>query len=822
MPKCRVSHKTTRAKANEIIRKLMLLSGITATLPGLAQESPKYDWYPLEALTPEQKQQLSPGCEGLYIDPMQAVKETLGEGSDSLDRYPLQIEADSSEIRDGETAVLEGNVAVSQGARRILADKMHYDMVTDEALLEGDVVIRQPGVLLYGSEAKANGVDQSASFKDAEFLLHQQHLRGGAESISQSPDKVIELQNGTFTSCEPGSNTWSLEGENITIDTVNQQGSGRNIQLKLKDFPVFYLPYITFPVGDKRKSGFLFPSPGVSERNGLDLAVPYYFNLAPNYDATVTPRIISKRGFAIEAEGRHLSRYFSTQADMAMLFNDRGGRSSDLDKQIENGIISEEEARPYKGKNRWLGHFLQKGGANESWYSEIEYSRVSDNDYFRDLGTTSFTVQNTTHLLQAAETGYQLDHWRFSGRVQDYQVLLYDVDDPYRRLPQIDITGNYQLGLQSVELKHAYTRFDHADDVWRDGSSIIKGQRLNTDYRINVNQRAPWGFFKPELGVQSLSYLLDEETISPTAENSPALATVLASLDTGLVFEHPSGDFLQTLEPRAYYLYRSHTDHDALFDVTEDGQSINFDTSERTFSYSQLYRDSRFTGGDRLEDANRLTLGVTSNWYRNQTDEEYLSLSLGQIFYFDDQQVSLDNSVVTQEKSEFAGELRTRLGPYGRFFMSGIYDGETSEFTRGTAGVQLATPSNLSLLNLSYSYVRENSSSPGIDQIDISLVTPVTKQWSTMARYNYDYRSKRELETFFGLEYNDCCYLIRLLARRWLDSNITALADSDALYDQGIFIQLHLKGLGSSGAKVDSILEDSIYGYREREESLKK
>ena len=832
MPKSSARHKPVRnSRRSELtfltgpIQKTLLfgLALCNANLVlGQSEQTRENDWVPLEQLSEQQKQQIKPGCDGLYLDPMQSVQEKLGDKGSDLDAFPLEIEADQSLMQDGELAILEGNVEVSQGARRIHADKMTYDMTQDQAELEGEVVIRQPGVLLQGSKALANGVDHSASFENADFVLHPQHLRGGAKSISQSANKVIELENGAFTSCEPGSNTWVLEGESITIDTENQQGEGKNIKLKVMDIPILYLPYITFPVGDKRKSGLLFPSIGISEKNGIDLAIPYYFNLAPNYDATVTPRVIGKRGFMLELEGRHLSENFSTLGDIAFLANDRGGRDPALDEQIANGFISEEEARPYKGENRWLGHFGQQGGANKSWYTEIDYSRASDNDYFRDLGTTSFSLQNTSHLNQAALAGYRSTNWHFSALVNDYQILLYDVDDPYQRLPQLNANGHYQLGAYSLNLLHDYTHFDHADDIWRNGSTIVKGQRMTTDYRLNINRRAPWGFFKPELGVQTLGYLLDQQSISEAAERAPLLATGLASLDTGLIFEHAGGNYLQTLEPRAYYIFRSYDDHSDLFDVTDDGQNVNFDTSERTFSYSQLYRDSRFSGSDRLEDANRLTLGITSNWFDNDSGEEHFSISVGQIFYFDDQKVSLDQGVVEQNRSEFAGELRLRMGPWGRFFAGAIYDdGEANKFSRGTAGVQLTSPSYKTLVNLAYSYVSDTSSSTPIDQLDSAFITPISKQWAAMARYNYDYISKRELEVFFGLEYNDCCYRARLLARRWLDSNIAALTESeDGLYDQGMFFEIHLKGLGSSGAKVASILEDSIYGFREREESL--
>ncbi|TVZ40088.1 LPS-assembly protein [Alteromonadaceae bacterium 2753L.S.0a.02] len=816
MPKPPARHKRPRLYRRAEYRSILGICLSVTALSGAAQETSEflYDWHPKETLTEEQKEQVGPGCDGLYIDP------TRGKFTAEDDNYreiPLVIEADSSELREGEVAELRGDVQVTQGSRTIGADRMIYSISDDTAALEGNVSIRQPGLLLRGSGASANGVDHSAEFNEALFVLHEQHLRGAATTIRQTSDKVIELENGSYTSCEPNNKTWVLEGEKITIDTNSNWGVGHNVKLKIHDIPLIYLPYITFPVGDERKSGFLFPSVNISERNGLDVSTPYYWNAAPNYDMTITPRYIGKRGGMLELEGRHLSKQFSNLANVAFLANDRGGRIPNV-----GDAETTEQAVPYKGEDRWLGHFHQNGGLSRGWFTQVEYTQVSDNDYFRDLGTSSFTLQNTTHLDQSFIAGVQLNNWQIRGLAQDYQVLLYDVNDPYQRLPQINIDGNYQLGEVTTVLKHELTRFDHGDNYWRDGRAIIKGSRLNTDYRIATNQRLSWGFFQPQLGVQSLHYQFDEDTISATANSHPTLVTSMGSLDTGLIFEHPGGKILQTLEPRIFYLYRSYTDHSELFGITDDGQNVNFDTSARTFSYAQLYRDSRFIGGDRLGDANRMTVGLTSNWSDQASNEEYFSISLGQIIYFDDQRVSLNEGTTTVEKSEFAGDMRLRLGSIGRLYANAVYDSEEGLFNRGGSGIQIATANAQSLFNLGYNYIRrETASSTGIDQIDTSFVTPVSKQWHLMGRYNYDFGSKTELETFVGLEYNDCCYRIRLLARRWLDSNIAPLAESsEPLYDSGLFFYFNLKGLGSSGERVNAILEDSIYGYREREKFL--
>jgi Organic solvent tolerance protein OstA len=788
-----------------------------------------FDWVPYELLSPEQKQALRSGCTGMYVDPMADRLEQLrssGELNTDLDQLPLVIEADASTMTDGEVAILSGDVRVSQGPREIGAEVMTYQIDTDQASLEGNVTIRQPGVVLRGSEAHMNGGNNTAEFNDASFVLHRQHLRGGAASVQQTEDKVIILRDGKFTSCEPGSNAWSLEGDEISLDAANNQGTGRNVVLRVADIPILYVPYISFPVGEERKSGLLFPSLSVSETNGVDIAQPYYWNIAPNLDATITPRLLFKRGAMLELETRHLSANWLSQYNGAYLANDRGGLNPELEDQINAGLISEAEAKPHQGKGRWMNHFEQIGGTDDAWYTRLDYTNVSDNDYFRDLGASSLSLQNTTHLNQSFEAGYMFQNWQLSSRLQNYQVLLYDVDDPYQRLPQIRMDGYYRWQGFGFELDNEYNHFTHNDKYWADGRPVITGHRLATDYRINWDRRASWGFFRPEIGVKSLNYELDDEALSFDADSSLGVAAAQGSIDTGLIFEHNSGRFLQTIEPRMFYVYRQYDDHSDLFNITDDGQSVNFDTSDRTFTYSQLYRDTRFSGGDRLDDTRRLTTGVTSRWYDNSTGEELFSASIGQIHYYDKRRITLDEAISNKATSEIAGEMRINLGSLGRFYTTALYDQESSKFSRGTAGMQYASSANETLVNIAYSYVRAGTSSAsnqGLDQVDASFIAPINKQWYAMGRYNYDFGQSRELEVFFGLEYNDCCYRARVLARRWLDSNIAALSESnDALYDQGLFLEIQLKGLGSSGAKVDSLLEDSIYGYREREQLLQQ
>ncbi|MFT5084426.1 MAG: LPS-assembly protein [Lentisphaeria bacterium] len=796
----------------------------TTELRAYAQTAP-FGWVAKELLPHELQEKVALGCGGAYVDSLTDV-DTGPQNSAQMAEQPLVIEARSATVTNGNRAVLEGGVKLSQGDRSISAGKMSYDRANDQASLEGNVSIRQTGMLIQGEHAEVSTNQHKASFSDAAFVFQESHIRGNAKSVRQTSASKLELNEGKITSCEPGSESWVLEGEKITVDRVTNQGTGRNVKLKVGSVPVFYLPYITFPVGDQRQSGLLFPSISSSDDGGVDFATPYYWNLAPNYDATITPRLISGRGAMLELETRYLNQWMRNDIGLAFLPNDGGSQDKDLDQLIEEGQITEEIARPHKGNNRWLAQLKQRSGEVNGWYSIADYTRVSDEDYFRDLGTSSLSVASTTFLNQSLEVGYQFEHWEISTLTQAQQVMLLDLDTPYRKLPQIDANGLYRLDNWNIAINNRITQFTHPDsDI-----DHIAGKRVNTDYRAGWEKRLNWGFIKPEIGYKSLHYQLDKSSITNIDDAEFGIGTGQASIDMGLIFEHPQGKYLQTLEPRVFYLYREFTDHSKVFGLGADGeQNINFDTSARTFTYSQLYRDSRFIGGDRLDDANQMTLGLTSRWESNTTGEELFTVSAGQIFHFKDRMVDLTSdafSTQTTTSSEFAAELSVNIGAQTVFYSNTVYDTDSSRINRGSAGLNFASSDYNRLLNLSYSFLRDPNATrltnKEIDQVDLSFVTPVTAQWSLMGHVNYDIQNHQELETFAGFEYNDCCYRLRFLARRWLDSNIASLgAGDDAQYDQGMFFEIHFKGLGGSGAKVNNILEDGIIGYQRREEFRK-
>ena len=803
-------------QTNHLLRSsLMLITSVIATQFSHAQNTAaQSDWKTLTELNESERKSVKPGCTGIYVDPLSDSDEVFDESG------TLRVEADNAKVSDGNHAILNGEVSVTEGDKSITADQMQYNRLTDRAQLSGQVTIREPGIHIKGDYADIEFEKNRSRFEGASFVLHDAHIRGSASAIGQVEDNVIRLENGKITSCEPDNNGWSLEGDSISINSETRQGTGRNVKLKVASVPILYLPYISFPVGDERQSGFLFPAISSSEDGGLDIAVPYYWNIAPNYDATITPRLVSSRGAMLETEFRHLVPWIRTELRGAFLPDDGGSNDQDLRDLVDSGEITDEEANPNRGSNRWLLNFEQTGGTTKGWYVRNDFTRVSDIDYFRDIGASSFSGTNRSQLDQIFKLGYRGNHWNFGALLEDHQLLLGGITSTYKKEPQIDVAGLYHLGNVTSEFNHEITKF-----VSTSSADAIEGNRFVLDYRTRWDKKASWGFFKPEVGYKYLNYDLSasrsESLDGRSNQNYDAFQT---SLDTGLIFERPSGSFTHTFEPRAYYLYREFVDQSELFNLLGN-QDLNFDTFFRTFSYDQLFRDSRFIGSDRIDDANQLTLGASSRFIDNQTGQEMFRVSLGKIYYRDDRRVFLDEldplENLEVSSSEVALETSAFFNQNAEFLLNAIYDTKNERTNRSTARFHYATKNKANLFNLAYT--RTSGNLPGatqletLEQTDISTAIQISPQWAMMARSNYDFANNQELETFLGFEYDDCCYRFRVLARKWLDSNIAALTDTDsAKTDTGLFMEFHLKGLGGSGAKINAILNDGIYGYDQR------
>jgi LPS-assembly protein len=771
-----------------------------------AQTAAETDWKPRSELTADQLTAITSACSGSYIDPL--ANRPKPDPANTV----IEINAGSADVNETHIELGHG-VQVQQGNRVIYADHMRFNKETEQATMIGNVYIRQSGSLVTGDSASVNMIANEAEFTNGSFLVHENHMRGEAGRLAHEANGKLILQNGTFTSCAPNDNAWLLAGQSLTIDPVALQGYGRNIVIRVADIPILYTPYIRFPIGNSRQSGLLTPSIG-TVNGGLDFAQPWYWNIAPNQDATITPRFVDGRGAMLELEYRYLGFTHENTIQLSGLPKDGGGNDPDIDALIANGETTEDAIRPHKGDARWLMQFDHAGGYQRPWHSAIDYGRVSDIDYLRDLPAASFDVANETYLTQSANLGYHYTNWHISANLYNAQNLLDDVDDSYRRLPQLQAEGNYRLGDFGLNLYHEFVSFDHRAIQRVNGDTIITGERARAEYQLNYQHDLSWGFFRPSLGFQGVSYQLNQDQLRSDAETGPTLSTHYASLDTGLIFERASGQ--QTLEPRLFYIFRQYADHSQLFNVTNDGQDINFDTSPLTFGYDQLFRRHRFTGGDRLDDANQLTLGLTHRYFLAD-GKPLWDLSLGQLYYFDDRRVGLNEELDTAQESDIAGQISVNITSHIRSLSSAQYNPKTKKMMRASYGLHYAKDDWL--FNLDYRYARAQTLSNGelsqkIDQLDLTFFLPVGSQWRFLGRSFYDIDAQRELETFIGFEYGSCCYRLRTVARRWLDAQLALSAEDDRRpFDQGLFFEVELLGLGSSGKRIENLLKSSIFGY---------
>lgn len=752
-------------------------------------------------LPPDQLARLPPFCYGGYVLP----PFPLPLDADST-QYPLVTEADQIESKLGESVTLEGDVRFTQGNRSVSAARAHYDSVAKQAELSGGVRLTEPTVVLQGEEAQIQIDSKAAELDNAQFLLTDGEYRGHSRKVVRNDAGDLVMHNNRFTRCEPGNDSWQLDAKTLTIRKGEIFGTARNAVLRVKGVPVFYTPYIQFPISDDRQSGFLFPGMGYSSEDGADLALPYYINLAPNYDATVVPHYMSERGAGMDGEFRYLNNAQNLVVGGGLLPND----------DIYNGKLSKQdfdEAFPngkFKPADRWLLSVDQTGRLGP-FYTNLDYTSVSDRDYFRDLDA-DFGMSSQIQLEQRGELYYSYGNIRARLWAQDFQRLDEIQVDPYARLPELSIDYDRAFGQLQINLNTQAASFDRdTDNV--SGIDALTGERFHVRPSLKLPFTWPFGHLTLASNYSFTQYKLDQDRRLGgvlVEDLSPSRSLATGSIDGGLVFERDltfrDSELTQTLEPRLFYVYRGYENQDQL---------PLFDTGELSFTYSQLYREERFAGLDRLDDANQISAGVTSRFLDRKTGAEHLRMSIGQIKYLRNRRVSLyglPSPDLKQSTSAVASELEARFAKYWWVGGGVVWDPNDNQFDESSAFIQYRQ-GNSRILNLGYRQrVLEN-----IQQTDVSMYWPLTRHYSVMGRWNYDLKSDRTIEAFAGIEYNDCCWQVRVMARRFLDSP-SGYDFGNVEPDKGIFIQFVFKGLAGIGVKTESVLTKGIRGYYTEEQ----
>lgn len=730
-------------------------------------------------------------CDGYYLEPA-ADWEDADKSSREL---PARVTSAHSEM-EGDIVKLDGGAVITQGNAKLSADRAEMQRSTNKVNLYGNVVLQQPQMKISGSNADMTTTTSLGHVQDARLLDYKTGTRATADKLARRKKNLIELENATYTLCPPDEEDWKLSARRIRMNQDTGRGEATDTVIRIADVPVFYTPYMNFPIDDRRQSGFLWPMIGNSS-SGLDVALPYYFNLGPNYDATLTPRLITDRGTMLEAEGRYLNHYSDWVLSGAELQGDQK-----------------------TGEDRWLFGAQEHGNLNSYFSTMIDYTRVSDNNYFNDFSINSLNLKRQTSLNEQAALNLNYFNWYGSLQVQQFQTIDELVADPYRKMPQLTLGRsfggeNFQL---DYNLLTEVTRFDHSDpnSITDPGSPWVTGDRIYLEPGIAFPMRWSASFINPEVRMRYVGYNLTRPDALP-GEEHPEAAVPELILDSGLFYERDTsfGDarYQQTLEPRLYYLYSPYE--------KQIDQPL-FDTSPLTFDYPQLFQPRRLVGHDRLEDFNQLASGVTSRLIEDESGHELGSASIGQIFYFADRKVNASTleSLDDQTTSAVAGQVT--LKPTESLWASSnlLWDQSNSEFEQANAYAHYE-PKNGGIYNLGYRYSQPDPTvstlENGIRQADASGAIPLTKRWRALARVNYDLDEHSSLENMFGLEYEDCCWVARVVYQSALVSDeFDPLGQPQAQRQETILVEFQLKGLGGLGRKVNTLLQESIWGYRDR------
>ncbi|WP_438971205.1 LPS-assembly protein LptD [Methylophaga sp.] len=703
----------------------------------------------------------------------------------------VDVKADSVQLIQTGTSVFTGDVDITRAGRQMTSERATYNRNSGDVTATGGVRLRDSDVIIDAEQAEWSLNKDEGRMLDAKYRIRQMHARGESSHILRKGKATTDLKEATYTTCPEGSNFWELKANKVHLNHETAVGEATNVVLRMGGWPVFYTPYINFPLNDERKSGFLAPTIGTSDETGFDLATPYYWNIAPNQDATITPRYMSDRGFMLSGQYRYLTEYSEGELEASFLSSDDLRTDGD-------------DTNPYYQEDRELFTWQNRTYYNR-WHGIVDYGYVSDENYFEDFGS-SLSLSSQTHLNQLAQAGYSGDFWNLTARVQGYQTLG-DVQEPYKRLPQLLFRSNLPdqaFGL-TYQMDAEYVEFDHDER--------IEGQRIDFEPAVSLPMGTAGFYATPRVALRHTQYDLKNDQTN-SFDDSASRTLPVTSFDTGLFFDRDInfwGDsYTQTLEPRAFYLY---------IPRREQSDIPSFDTALSTFNMIRLFSYDRFIGRDRVGDANQLSLALTSRVLDQQTGKEKFRFTLGQIQYFSDREVFLPGGTVEEDReSDMIAEAVAYINDEWSVNGEIQWDPDVNQSNLSSVGMRYRNDNGV-IFNISHRYRRENAATnvqEGLEHLDVSAHVPINDVWSVFGRYYRSLNTGTTLEGLFGVEYDSCCWATRLAIRNYVNeggifNNVNTEQQDRNL---SIYLQIELKGLGAFGKKSDSLLEQSIRGYQ--------
>ena len=702
-----------------------------------------------------------------------AEKETEAEGNVRMRRLGQSVSADwmRYEAAGGDIDA-KGRVRIEQGGDVVEGDRLRFNLGTERGFMEKPAFKLTPVPRDYvapGGGIPSPHPPRAPAKTPAAAPLQG---RGSAERLEFQGPGLFQVEKATYTTCGPGNDDWFIRANELDIDRNRDLGIARGASVVFLGTPILYTPYISFPLQNQRKSGILTPHYGSSTSSGAEFTVPYYFNLAPNYDATVYPRIMSKRGMQLGAEFRYLDPRFSSDARVEWLPEDR---------QI--------------GESRYAYFFKHGHTFSNDWVAALNINRVSDDRYFADLSTlvavtSRTTLANEVALSRAGTWGDQ-GSYAFSAMAQRWQTLQTDVlapiTPPYNRMPHVTFTAFRQDVLGSdVDLLASYVDFDHP--------SLVNGKRALAYPSVAFPLQTSYAYVTPKAGAHVTRYLLDPNAQGLTEQTR---ALPIFTTDAGLVFERETAftgmPFIQTLEPKLFYVYIPYRDQSRL---------PNFESGAQDISFATMFTENQFSGHDRINDANQVTVGVTSRLIHPDSGAEQVRLALAQRYYFSGQRVTLPGVAPRPDNaasSDLLAALSGRVLPNWTAEAGWQYDTDRSQTQKFNVATRYQ-PAPGKVMNLAY-----RSTVDLIKQTDVSVQWPVTANWNVVGRWNYSIKDSRTLESLAGVEYDGGCWVFRAVGHRF----VTALNSVNT----SLFFQLELNGVSRIGSNPMDVLRRNVGGY---------
>ncbi len=737
---------------------------------------------------------------------------------------PLNIDSDKEAVLrlEDRSLTFSGHVVVSQGQRLMKSDDAQYQSADNAVRVPGKLEYEDPLIHLTGSDGRYS-TSGGASFKDAQFELLQRDAHGAAKLVDLTPGGILRLQEVTFSTCPETEEVWQIRAGSLTLDSEEHTGVARDASVDFKGVPILYLPWLSFPLDDERKSGFLFPSVGTNSRSGLELSTPWYWNIAPNEDLLLTPTYYTRRGIDIGGDARYMTDTQNGELIWHFLPYDAQASGEGLDNHDRSYV-----------------HLTQTTDLPDEFRLHIDAANVGDSLYFQDFGQGPEGT-SVAYLQRTAGVSYRDEDWLLSARFQQYQTLdvieqlLEPTERPYARLPQLVADSEFVVGPAGI----LHYGFD-SEVVNFDRDIGVTGWRLDLRPEASLHFEGPGYFVRPGVAYEFTQYSLDN--IAPGQNHSPDRAVPTGSVDSGLRFErlvgHDGANTL-TLEPRLQYVYTPYRDQDQL---------PVFDTALPDLNLVELFRTNRFVGIDRIGDANQVSTALTSRLLDAGSGQQFLSATLGQTYYFQPPRVQIPLEPTSGLRSDMVAEIALTAYRNWSVNLGEQWDPQTSKSDRTIVELQYK-PANDAVVNLAYRFQRDTPAEQqaqaqavsvaygqiyaseiaqgltptqaqlradaltqgyltpnSLDQVEASTAWPILRNWNAYGRVVYALDQHQMLERFAGFEFHGCCWGLRILARR-------SLSNSTGRQDTGIFVQLELNGLASVGSEAGTFLGTAIRGY---------